>query len=49
MKSHSIPKTISRTRKIVMHETGQGLSRHGLREIEAELVATDIQKPAEKN
>lgn len=49
MKSHSIPKTISRIRKIVLHETGQDLSRHALREIEAELVATDIHKPVEEH
>jgi adenylate cyclase len=49
MKSHSIPKTINRIRKIVLHETGQDLSRHALREIEAELVATDIHKPGEEN
>jgi adenylate cyclase len=49
MKSHSIPKTISRIRKIVLQETGQDLSRHALREIEAELVATDIHKPTEDN
>ncbi len=44
MKSHSIPKTIKRIRNIVLHETGQDLSRHALREIEAELVATDVNK-----
>jgi len=49
MKSHSIPKTISRIRKIVLQETGQDLSRHALREIEAELVATDIHKQVEEN
>ena len=41
MKSHSIPKSISRIRKIVFQETGQDLSRHALREIESELAATD--------
>jgi len=49
MKSHSIPKTLSRIRKIVLQETGQDLSRHALREIEAELVATDIHKQVEEN
>lgn len=45
MKSHSIPKTLSRIRKIVLNETGQDLSRHALREIEVELVATNVNKP----
>ncbi len=49
MKSHSIPRTISRIRKIVLNETGQDLSRHALREIEAELVTTDISKSADDN
>jgi adenylate cyclase len=44
MKSHSIPKTLARIRKIVQNETGQDLSRHALREIEIELVATDVNK-----
>ena len=44
MKSHSIPKTLARIRKIVQNETGQDLSRHALREIEIELVATDVKK-----
>ncbi len=49
MKSHSIPKTISRIRKIVLHETGQDLSRHALREIETELVSTDVNKKSDEN
>jgi adenylate cyclase len=49
MKSHSIPKTLGRIRKIVLQETGQDLSRYALREIEAELVATDVHKVGEEN
>ena len=49
MKSNSIPKTLSRIRKIVLHETGRDLSRHALREIEAELVATDVNKSNDEN
>ena len=48
MKAYSIPKTINRIRQIVLHETGQDLSRHALREIEAELVATDINKTSDE-
>jgi len=49
MKSHSIPKTLARIRKIVLQETGQDLSRYALREIEAELVAADVHKISEQN
>jgi adenylate cyclase len=49
MKSHSIPKTLSRIRKIVSQETGQDLSRHALREIEAELAATDSHHIGDEN
>jgi adenylate cyclase len=49
MKSHSIPQTINRIRKIVLHETGQDLSSDALRKIETELVSTDVNKPFEEN
>ncbi len=49
MKSHSIPKTVNRIRKIVLNETGKDLSRHALREIEVELVATDINMIVDEN
>jgi adenylate cyclase len=49
MKSHSIPKTLNRIRKIVLAETGQDLSRHALREIEVELAATDPSKSNDEN
>lgn len=49
MKSHSIPKTLNRIRKIVLSETGQDLSRHALREIEIELAATDPSKSNDDN
>lgn len=49
MKSHSIPKSLARIRKIVLADTGQDLSRHALREIEVELAATDPTIREEQN
>jgi adenylate cyclase len=49
MKSHSIPKSLSRIRKIVLADTGQDLSRHALREVEVELAATDANQSLDQD